>query len=227
MLSWLRRSARLGAKLISIGSGTALLSKVGLLDDRKASVHWMQRSAISNANPKIETLPTLFNFEMRIATCAGGAATLDMMLDFVGQNNGSELAERTADRLLYSGARDNQYDQSLLEGRRAALRNKKISQALLLMEENIETPLTTGEVADEIGLSIRQLECLFARYVKSSPKAYYVKVRLERARQLLRQSNSTVLDVAMSCGFSCAAHFSRRYRNQFGNSPHAERSSVP
>ena len=75
------------------------------------------------------------------------------------------------------------------------------------MEENLEEPLDRGQLAKAAGLSTRQLERLFRKYLNRSPARYYVELRLNRARLLLLQTNMSVIDVALACGFVSAIAF--------------------
>ena len=91
------------------------------------------------------------------------------------------------------------------------------------MEENIEEPISPSELARQVGMSTRQLERLFRRYLNRSPKRYYMGLRLQRARNLLLQTDMTVINVALACGFTSPSHFSKCYRNHFGRTPYRER----
>ena len=86
--------------------------------------------------------------------------------------------------------------------------------------------LSPAKLASEVGVSTRQLERLFRRYLDRSPKRYYMELRLQKARNLLLQTNMTVINVALACGFSSPSHFSKCYRNHFSNTPYRERGST-
>ena len=91
------------------------------------------------------------------------------------------------------------------------------------MESNIEEPLTTHELAEHLGISRRQLERLFKKYLQAVPSRYYLDLRLQQARKLLRETDQAVGDIALQTGFSSGAHFSTAYRNHFGMTPREER----
>ena len=94
------------------------------------------------------------------------------------------------------------------------------------MESNLEEPLTLNEVSDYVGVSRRQLERLFKNNLNITPSRYYLELRLSRARLLLIQTSVPVIDVAISCGFSSAPHFSKCYSDLFGRSPSSERRTL-
>jgi len=91
------------------------------------------------------------------------------------------------------------------------------------MENNLEDPLRPDEIAEAIELSTRQLERLFAKHLGMSPKRHYLQLRLEKARGLLRQTNLSVTDICVACGFRSLSHFSKSYRGTFGLSPGQEK----
>ncbi|WP_298916581.1 helix-turn-helix domain-containing protein [uncultured Roseobacter sp.] len=87
------------------------------------------------------------------------------------------------------------------------------------MDNNIEDPLSPDEISQIVGVSTRQLERLFAKYAGISPKRHYLRLRLEKARDLLRQTDFSVTDVCVACGFKSLSHFSKSYRAAYGISP--------
>ncbi|MFQ5760184.1 MAG: helix-turn-helix domain-containing protein, partial [Acidiferrobacterales bacterium] len=96
---------------------------------------------------------------------------------------------------------------------------------IALMEANLEQPLLHHELAPAVGLSKRQMERLFSRYLDTTPSRYYMDLRLKMGRRLLEQTSLPILEVALACGFSSPGHFSHRYRALFGVSPRQERST--
>ena len=100
----------------------------------------------------------------------------------------------------------------------------KLTEAVSLMEANIEEPLSTDDIAYYVGVSRRQLERLFKQYLSTVPSKYYLELRLNRARQLLQQTSKSIVQIGLACGFSSGPHFSSTYRNHFGITPREERS---
>ena len=92
------------------------------------------------------------------------------------------------------------------------------------MEGDLEEPLARSALAARSGISTRQLERLFRKYLQRTPTRYYLELRLYRARGLLTQTALSVLDVALACGFVSASHFSKCYREFFHKTPREERA---
>lgn len=105
----------------------------------------------------------------------------------------------------------------------SAIYNPKLAQAITEMENSSPTILSRNEIARRAGLSQRQLERLFQRYLNTSPARYYLKMRLKRAKNLLTQTPMPITEIALNCGFVSASHFSKCYRELFTISPRAER----
>ena len=82
-----------------------------------------------------------------------------------------------------------------------------------------------GPLARDVGLSTRQLERLFRRYLSRSPKRYYMELRLSKARNLLMQTDMSVINVALACGFTSPSHFSKCYRAHYHTTPYRERGA--
>lgn len=88
---------------------------------------------------------------------------------------------------------------------------------------NLEEPIELDELANHVGVSRRQLERLFLKYLDCSPSRYYLQLRLVRARQLLKQTSMSILEIGAVCGFVSTPHFSKCYRGYYGVKPRDER----
>lgn len=225
--AWLRQATRFGAQLCGLGGGAALLAQTGLIEGHRLSTHWKLQPALAELFPRLETVCSVFEEEQAVATCPGGATTLDLFSALIGRRCGAEIASGVADLLLYATVRASNDRQTRSDLCRIGTRHEKLGRAIRKMQDHLEEPLTPTRVAEKVGLSTRQLERLFQRYVGASPKTYLTTLRLERARLLLQQTQMRVIDVAIACGFSSASHFSKLYRHHFGISPNAERGTAP
>jgi transcriptional regulator GlxA family with amidase domain len=103
-------------------------------------------------------------------------------------------------------------------------------EVVSLMEANIEEPLSLDELAQLSNSSPRQLQRMFKEHMGMSPTHYYLTLRLRKARELLRQTDMSILSITVACGFQSACHFSKTYREVFSVAPSTERrqpSQVP
>lgn len=112
-------------------------------------------------------------------------------------------------------------------GARVGHHDSKLLSVVQLMESNLSEPLALEAISHRVGLSRRHVERLFRLYLGRSPARYYLEVRLDRARQLLRQTSLPVIEIAIACGFVSASHFSKCYRETYNCSPQSERARPP
>lgn len=149
-----------------------------------------------------------------------------MMLSLIADRKGADIAALVTDELIHHRMRQPNERQRMDLRARLGVANPKILTVAALMEENLEEPLSCSTLAKRAGLSPRQLERLFRKYIGETPTRYYLRLRLDKARQLLRQTSMPILSVGLACGFISASHFSSSYSHHFGKTPSEERSAV-
>ena len=225
VLAWLRKEARRGITIGGLCTGAHCLAKAGLLSGKKATIHWENQDGFFEEFEDVNLTKSVFVIDGNRITTAGGTASLDLMLKLIATDHGNDLANNVADLLIYSSIRTEQDVQRLSIPTRIGVRHPKLSQVILLMEKNIEDPISPAELADIVGMSTRQLERLFRRYLNRSPKRYYMELRLSKARNLLMQTDMSVINVALACGFASPSHFSKCYRSHYNTTPYRERGS--
>lgn len=223
MINFLRKSARRGADIGSLCTASHVLAAAGLLDDHTCTIHWENIPAFSEDFPEIKVTGSLFEIDRDRFTCAGGTSSIDMMLALIASQHGPELAADVAEQVLHSPIRHHSEHQRMSLPARIGARHPKLVGIIEQMEGNLEEPLSPSILAKQAGLSTRQLERLFRRYLDRSPKRYYLELRLKKARLLLLQTNMSVINVALACGFSSPSHFSKCYRAFYGRTPYRER----
>ncbi len=222
----LRKIAKRKIPLGGIDTGTYALAVAGLLDGYRCTIHWENLSSLREEFPRLEITSSLFVIDRDRYTCSGGISSIDLMLNLIASIHGHQLVQEISEQFTCDRVRTEK------DAQRAPLKyligasQPRLVDAVTLMESNIEEPLTLDEVADYVGISRRQLERLFNRYLHCAPSRYYLELRLSRARLLLLQTSIAVIDVAISCGFSTAPHFSKCYSDLYGKPPSAERRAL-
>jgi transcriptional regulator GlxA family with amidase domain len=224
IVSWLRRMARRGLDIGAMCTGSHILARAGLLDGHRCTIHWENLASFLEDFPDVEVTAELFEIDRHRFTCSGGTAAIDLMLNVISRQHGHELAAAVADQLMHERIRDEHDHQRMSLPARLGVRHPKLLSVIELMEQNLEEPISRAELAGRAGLSTRQLERLFRKYLSRSPARYYLELRLHKARLLLLQTNMSVIDVALACGFVSASHFSKCYRDFFGRTPRKERN---
>jgi len=207
-----------------IGTGAWLLARAGLLQGHRATLHWAYVPLFAQDFPETVVSSNVFEVDRKRLTCAGGHAALDMLLHCVGTKHGGEIVQQLLSSFSLERPRGAGEPQRVPLAARIGGGQPKLTEAVALMEANVEEPLATEDIARLVGVSRRQLERLFKQYLDSLPSRYYLEMRLGRARGLLQQTSQSVLQVGLACGFSSGPHFSNTYRARFGLTPREQRS---
>ena len=223
LIGWLRREARRGLVIGGLCTAAYPMAKAGLLDDKKATIHWENQDSFAEEFLEVELTKTVFVCDGNRYTTAGGTSSIDLLLKIIADEHGEELANAVADQMIYSSIRTDQDTQRLSVPTRIGVRHPKLSKVIQMMEINIEEPISPSILAKDVGMSTRQLERLFRRYLDRSPKRYYMELRLQKARNLLMQTDMSVINVALACGFASPSHFSKCYKLEFNITPFKER----
>jgi len=219
----LRRLARHGCRVGAISSGSFILAEAGLLTDRRCTVHWEDAHLFRTRYPTLTVTRDLFVVDRDVFTCSGGTAALDLMLHFISELSGPQLALAVAEQFIHPEIRKQEDQQRLELHARYGIDSPKLVEIVGMMEGAIEEPLDLTEIASRVGVSARQVERLFRHQLSTSPGAFYLRLRLERARTLLRHTLSPVRTVALDCGFGSTSHFYHAYKRVFGRAPTADR----
>ncbi len=225
LLSWLRRESRKGVIIGGLCTGAYPMAKAGLMEGKRSTIHWENIDGFSEEFDEIELSKSVYVLDGKRMTAAGGTASLDLMLKLIAVDHGEGLANSVADQLVYSNIRTEQDTQRLSIPTRIGVRHPKLSVVIQKMETNIEEPISPAVLAKDVGMSTRQLERLFRRYLNRSPKRYYMELRLQKARNLLMQTDLSVINVALACGFASPSHFSKCYRGHYDTTPYRERGT--
>lgn len=222
----LRRGVARGAMIGAVCTGTHVLAEAGLLDGHRATIHWENLEGLLLQHSELDVGSELFEIDRNRATCAGGTASADMMLSLIAKDHGDQIASEVADQLIHHRIRESGERQRMDLRVSLGVSHPKLLKAVTLMQEHVDDPLSSHDLADKVGLSTRQLERLFYKFLSRSPAKHYLKIRLDRARFLIRQTAAPLLSIAMECGFTSASHFSKAYVDHFGYTPSAERKST-
>lgn len=226
LLPKLRQVAATGTLIGAVCTGTWVLAKAGLLDGYRCTLHWDNQASFREEFPDIEVTEELFELDRNRLTCAGGTAPIDMMLSLVASLLGAEVAMRVTDELIHHRIRNSDERQRMEVGVRLGVSHPKLLAVVAEMERRIEDPIECNELSRLAGMSPRQLERLFKHHIGMTPSRYYRELRLERARNLIRQTKLALTTIALAAGFASQSHFSRTYTTHFAITPSAERAAA-
>jgi transcriptional regulator GlxA family with amidase domain len=224
-VAWIRKNLLGGAQVGAVADAAFFLARAGLLDDHACTLHWTSQPAFVEAFPEIELRRDLYVIDRRRFTSAGGVGSLDMMLEIIGTDYGAELAAGVAEWFVHSPLRSS-VDRKMMPLRlRTGIQNELVLSAIAAMEEAVEERLRMADLAVKLGVSADKLERAFRSEVGVAPSAYYRRLRLRRAADLLAHSSLPVRDVALACGFASMSSFARAFKEFAGHPPGAARKS--
>lgn len=216
---------RNGASMIGVGDAVEILAVLGLLDGRQACAHWQARRALSEQHHDVDFADHIFLNDRAIGTCAGASTTTDFALDFVGRVTNQAVADRLASRLNCERRRSGQHAQRHVNPVCFGKPSQAFVSAIEVIQRMENEELDPSRIAAAVGVSNRQLQRLFRRYLKKTPSQHLWAYRLEQAKELLARTPMSITEVALATGFTNPSHFAVRYSKAFGLSPSAERDA--
>ncbi len=226
VLGSLRSLGRRGAALGALSVGSYVLAEAGQLEGHRCTIHWENRAGFMEKFPEIDCTGNVFEIDRKRYTCAGGTTSIDLMLEIVRRDHGVNIANGVANQFQHERIRSAGDRQRVGPERDLTGKSEKLKKIVELMADNLDEPFSAVQLAKSAGLSVRQVERLFLRHLTVTPGRYYMRLRLERARELLRQTNMPILDVAIATGFTSHSYFAQSYRLQFGRPPSEERRTT-
>lgn len=220
----LRVLEREGVAIGGISGGPYLMAAAGLLEGYRFTIHWEHAAALAESFPRLSLEQARYVIDGKRLTCGGGIAPLDMMNALIGDHFGADFARRISDWYLHTHVSAPAGPQRATLAERHGTDHPVLLTTLEKMAETMEQPLDRDTMARHAGVSPRHLDRLFCEKLGSTFKDEYRRLRLDRARELLRQSRLSISEIGYACGFSSPGHFARRYRDRFGHTPRQERN---
>ena len=222
-LARLRAAAARFAALGGVEAGSWVLARAGLLDGRAATTHWEDLEDFAAHFPEVNVLPDRFVIDGRLFTCGGASPAFDLMLHLIRSRFGYPLALEVASVFIYDQAHAASDAQPLVSLGRLAGYEPRVAAAIRLMEQRLDSPLTTAAIARRLEVSVRTLELLFKQALGVGPGTFYLRLRLQSACRLLLDTRLSMQVIAVRCGFGSHSAFSRIFRQHFQLSPSAYR----
>ncbi|CAI8735033.1 Transcriptional regulator [Pseudomonas sp. IT-P12] len=217
---WLQRVAKSRTRLLGICTGTFALAQAGVVGSRSVCVHWNVLDAFRTRFPKTPAaVDHLFIDEGDLITCAGSTAAIDLALYLVARHCGREKAQQAVRHMMLQGIRQGRQPQAHFYANLEDIKDERVRQAAHYIEQRMDSLPTLDAIARYVGLGRRQLTRAFQQSLGLSPMEFQRSLRVEYGAWLLVNSHSSITQIAMDCGFSDGAHFSREFRARFNMCP--------
>lgn len=222
VLALVRRASEERLALGGLSSGTYALLEAGLMDGYNCVIDWSDLPALRCSHPNVHFQSTKFVIDRDRVTSVGGAAPIALMLALISCRLGHSIISKISNTLAIQANSNNGLPPATMaEGNRTT--SAALAKIVSMMEGELEEPLSIPELARRTAISVRQIQRLFQDAYGMTPTAYYLYLRLRRARELILNSSMSITDISFYCGFESPSHFSRTYRAKYGRSPRSER----
>ncbi|WP_369233365.1 GlxA family transcriptional regulator [Streptomyces sp. R21] len=223
LLDALRRAVDRGARLLSVCSGVFVLGAAGLLDGRHCAVHWMHADDLARQYPRAVVEPdVLYVDEDPIITSAGTAAGIDACLHLVRKEQGPEVANAIARRMVVPPHRDGGQAQ-YIERPLPAAPCDTVGEVLVWMERHLNEEVTVEQLAARALMSPRTFARRFQQETGTTPYRWILRQRVLLAQQLLEATDETMDAIAGRTGFGNAAALRHQFVRALGTTPQAYR----
>ena len=211
VFNWLRLLDRRGCHLGGLTSGNWILAKAKLLEGHRCTIHWQDREAFIEQYPELDVSNAIFEIDRSRFSAASGFSAVDMIMRMILINRGLDFAQKINYRLLHERIRNTDEQQIML----SPTDSPKLLQAIQLMQKYTEKPRSLSFIASDCAISIRQLTRLFSHHRSMGPQRFYTAIRLEKAVFLLKQSNLSITEVALACGYDDLSYFCALFKRRF------------
>lgn len=226
-MQYLRQAASAGVPLVGVCTGAFILHRAGLMDGYRCCVSWFHHTdfieQFDGLNPVSDQI---FVVDRNRLTCSGGASSAHLAAYLVEKHVGRAQASKSLHIMIIDDALRPEKPQPGIP-LDLKTQDPMVKRALLIMQQNIDTPLSVTEIARRMGNSKRKLERHFRTALGNSPQGAFLMVRLSFARHLIETTEKSVAAIAVECGFCDSSHLSRMFRRRFDYTPNEMRRSRP
>lgn len=223
LLDALRRGVDRGARVLSVCSGVFVLAAAGLLDGRRCAVHWHHADELARQYPRLTVEPdVLYVDEDPVITSAGTAAGIDACLHLVRREQGPEVANRIARRMVVPPHRDGGQAQ-YIERPLPKAPCDTVGEVLAWMERHLDREVTVEQLAARAHMAPRTFARRFQQETGTTPYRWILRQRVLLAQELLEGTDETMEAIASRTGFGTAAALRHQFVRALGTTPAAYR----
>lgn len=216
----LNEAARRFRHIVGLDTGAWLMAHASLLDGTQATVHWDELVAFSETFVDVYAVEAKYVIGRNVMTCGGAMTAFDLVLELIGRRHGEALKLEVASLFQHHSTVPIQHQLYVNSA------SPLVSEALALMSANIETPLQIADLAARVQTTQRGLNRAFHAELGAPPQTVYKRLRVAMARRYAQQSNHSIAEIAVRCGYRNAAAMTRAFGEQYQISPSALRSRL-
>lgn len=221
----LRLAAASGIPLVGLCTGSFALYRAGLMEGYRCCISWFHDSDFIRRFDGLRPVSNrIFVVDRDRLTCSGGASTAHLAAFLVERHLGKAPAAKSLRIMMFDEAATAESAQPAAS-LDVPVRDPIVKQALLLMQQHLDEPLVIEQIAAKMQIDKRRIERRFRRALDMSTLGAYTQIRLEHAHYLLAETGKSVAAIAAESGYCDSSHLSRHFRQKYGVTPHAFRSS--
>ena len=225
----LRKLARHGVVMGAVSGGIFPMARSGLLEGRTASVHWCYDTAFRTEFPDLVATEDVIVWDGPCITASGAAAAFDLALQMIEECLGADVATEVACWFQHPMVRGRGITQRKPTEKAESTHDmlpRNVQKAVQIFAEHLEDPLKVEDVADAVGVSVRQLERMFKAATGQTPLHYYRVMRMRAARQLVMYSSDSMTQIAIAVGYTTSTPMIKNYHEVFGVHPELDRERI-
>lgn len=220
LVAHVRRLARESRRVASVCTGATVLAATGLLNGRRATTHWRFAPGLRERFPEVLVDPDpIFIRDGNIATAAGVTSAMDLMLAFIEEDHGAELAQQVARELVTYLQRPGKQAQMSIYTTSPVPEHPPVRRVTQHILASLAEDLSNEKLAAVAGVSARQLTRLFLAHLGETPSRFVRKARTDAAARLLADTSLTVAEIAARCGFGTPEALRQSFVERFGTAP--------
>ena len=228
LVDHVRRLAGRARRIASVATGATVLAEAGLLDGRSVTTHWAYAAGLAERYPGIRVDATPIHIrDGKVVTSAGATAALDLMLDFIEEDHGPELARRVALGMVTYLKRPGNQAQMSVFTTAPRPRDRLVRGVLDHVIANPGDDLRTAALAANAGVSVRHLTRLFREQLGEPPGRLVRRVRIELAARMVASTVLPLPQIARACGFSSAETLRQAFVARYDVTPSQFRTMQP
>ena len=225
----MRTLGRHGTILGGVSGGVFPLVRSGVMAGQVVSVHWCYEAAFRSEFPEVEASDQVIEVSQRRYTASGAAAAFDLSLRLIETRLGADVATEVACWFQHPLMRGEGVRQSIPTYRQSstdATLPPVVAKSVAVFAANLTEPISVADVADEVGVSARQIERSFKKATGQSPSHYYRSMRMKAARQLVMYSKDSMAQIALQVGYGSTTPMVQHYKDAFGLPPQEDRRRI-
>lgn len=219
MIEWIKLQYEKGSEVASICLGAFLLASAGLLNEKKATTHWLGADLFRNMFPEVNVVDDKIITDYdRIYTSGGAYSFTTLMIYLIEKHFGHETAVITS-KVFMVHIHDTAQTSFNIFNLQKTHNNNSIEKIQQYIEKNFSKGIRIEELADLANMTVRTFIRNFKKATGNTPYEYIQKVKIERAKKLLELMDVGIEQVSFEVGYSDFAAFRKIFKKYVGLTP--------